>query len=258
MKWNLLTTPEETGGATIRSYNLQWHAGPADPVATWLDLAGAAPSEYTADSFVVNNGIVRGNTYSFRVIARSIWGEGPASETAALEASRAPLMIGTATTSIDSATGDLVVAWPAPDDRGSPVLHYRIEVRHKPSSGWDVDAACDGTTDAAIVSNRQCSMPMLPRMTASVAAGGFGYALDDIIYVRVSAENGKAWSAAPTAVNVDGAKAKGVPAQPAPVTRGRTTSTAQVQVDWTTLATTTETGGLPITSFALEYDKGTG
>jgi hypothetical protein len=99
---------------------------------------------------------------------------------------------------------------------------------------------------------------MLPRMTATVAAGGFGYALDDFIYVRVYAENGKAWSAAPTAVNADGARAKGLPAQPAPVIRGRTTSTAQVQVDWTALTTTAETGGLPITSYALEYDKGTG
>jgi len=74
-EWAALTTPAETGGATIASYNLEWHAGGPDPLATWVSLAGDL-SDYPGTSYVVTSGIVRGATYSFRLRARNVWGWG--------------------------------------------------------------------------------------------------------------------------------------------------------------------------------------
>lgn len=74
---------------------------------------------------------------------------------------------------------------------------------------------------------------------------------------RVAAANAKGWGAASPANSV-GATAKTLPAQSAAVTRGSETAPAYVEVDWTALTGSTDTGGLSITSYNLEYDQGSG
>lgn len=89
-----------------------------------------------------------------------------------------------AATSVDTATGDLVIAWTAPDDHGSSITEYKIEIRDKLASTWAADVACVGAL-ASVVSARQCQVPMIPRITDST----YGYSLGDTIIVRVSAKN---------------------------------------------------------------------
>jgi len=87
--WAALATPAETGGATISSYSLEWHAGGADPLATWVSLVGDL-SDNPGTSYIVTNGIIRGETFSFRLRARNIWGWGARSAESQIVASRAP------------------------------------------------------------------------------------------------------------------------------------------------------------------------
>lgn len=48
-----------------------------------------------------------------------------------------------------------------------------------------------------------------------------------------------------------------VPSKPLPPTRGLLTNTAQIQIDWSSLLTSLETGGSPITSYNIQWDAGT-
>jgi hypothetical protein len=150
IEWAALSTAAETGGSTILSYNLQWHDGEDDIDASWVSLAGDI-SEYPGTSYIVTLHVERGATYRFRVRAKNLWGYGDYSSTVALVASAAPDQVDTAATSIDSSTGDLVISWVAPDDRGSPITAYQIEIRDKAGSSWAEDASCDGSS-ASVVS----------------------------------------------------------------------------------------------------------
>lgn len=159
--------------------------------------------------------------------------------------------MGAVVTSINITTGDLVLDWAAPEDNGSPVTRYQIEIRDKVGSAFLSHASCDGT-DAAIVAATECSVPML-----TLTSAPYSYTLGDLIVVRSAAYNEKGFGLIGPD-NVAGGTAKTVPAAPAPVFRGDATTPAQVQVNWTTLATTSETGGLPILSYHLAYDAGSG
>jgi len=64
------------------------------------------------------------------------------------------------TTSVDSATGEVLIDWVAPFDGGDTIDYYFIEVVDSSGSTWTEDAVnCDGT-DATIIANLQCSIPM--------------------------------------------------------------------------------------------------
>jgi len=162
-------------------------------------------------------------------------------------ASRAPAQAAAASTTLHPSTGDLVISWAAPDDHGSPVTAYSIEVRDQLGTAWSAAAACDGS-EAAVVAALECSIPMLTLTTAP-----YSYTLDSLIVVRVAAENAKGWGAV-SAGNSAGATAKTLPGQLAAVTRGSSTTPAQVAVEWAALTGASSTGGLPTTSYHLEYD----
>ena len=149
IEWAALSTAAETGGSTILSYNLQWHDGLDDIDASWVSLAGDI-SEYPGTSYIVTLNVERGATYRFRIRAKNLWGYGDYSSTVALVASAAPDQVDTAATSIDSSTGDLVISWVAPDDHGSPITAYRIEVRDKAGSSWTAHSSCDGSSASAV------------------------------------------------------------------------------------------------------------
>jgi hypothetical protein len=86
-----------------------------------------------------------------------------------------------ATTTVDAATGALVIAWLAPEDHGSPILAYEIEVRDQVGSGWHTVAECLGT-DATILAARTCSIAM-PTLTVAPLS----YTLGTLIVVRARA-----------------------------------------------------------------------
>jgi large repetitive protein len=110
-------------------------------------------SDYPGTSYIVTGGIVRGETFSFRLRARNLWGWGARSAEAEIVASRAPAQAAAPTTSVDAGTGDLVLTWSAPDDHGSEVTAYLVEIRDSLGSAWNEHAACDGS-NAAVVAAR--------------------------------------------------------------------------------------------------------
>ncbi len=85
----------------------------------------------------------------------------------------------------------------------------------------------------------------------------FGYTLNTLIKVRVSASNANGWGL-PSIVNTVGAVGKTKPAALSPVTRGDETTEKQVQVLWSSQTTDAQTGGSPIVSYNLQWDEGTG
>jgi hypothetical protein len=248
--WPALTTDAETGAASIITYNLQWHGGADDYGAAWVSLTGEV-SNYVDTSYIVSGGVIKGAAYRFRIRAKNIWGWGPYSATTQIVASAVPAQMIAVVTSIDIATGDLVLDWTAPEDNGSPITMYQVEIRDKVGVAWGSHPACDATT-AALVAATVCQVPML-----TLTSAPYSYALGDLIVVRAAAYNEKGFGPmAPE--NTAGGTAKTVPAAPSAPTRGEATTPEQVEVEWTALATTSETGGLPILSYALAYDAGSG
>lgn len=75
------TAPADNGGSVITSYNIQWDAGVSG--GPWIDLVGntqatPAQSPYLPGtlSYTRTTGIVAGTTYTFRIRAENIYGQG--------------------------------------------------------------------------------------------------------------------------------------------------------------------------------------
>lgn len=77
-------TGDETGGATILSYNLEMLVS-----GVWIELIGQT-TYYTETLYLIQTNIVSGQSYSFRVRARNKWGYGPYSDEDSIEASSKP------------------------------------------------------------------------------------------------------------------------------------------------------------------------
>jgi hypothetical protein len=65
---------DDTGGATILSYNLEQYVS-----GVWQELAGET-NYYKETSFLCQTNIVAGQEYTFRIRARNKWGYGPYSD----------------------------------------------------------------------------------------------------------------------------------------------------------------------------------
>lgn len=126
VRWDQLTAFADVRGPAIVSYNLQWDAGTQG--AFWIDLIGKT-AFYTNDAFLFSYGVSAGVIYNFRVRALNIWGWGGYSDIATIKASAAPQPITSIDTSIDTATGGVVIQWLAPYANSDAVTQYKIEVQ---------------------------------------------------------------------------------------------------------------------------------
>lgn len=77
--------------------------------------------------------------------ARNIFGWGPYSPVTFIQAAREPDTPDAPTTSIDSATGGVVIAWTAPDARGAAISAYKIEIANAAGDAWSEVSSCDGS-----------------------------------------------------------------------------------------------------------------
>ena len=113
------TAPTSTGGATITGYNVYRGAAPnaesTTPVATNVNRTS-----------YVDNGLVNGTTYYYRVAAVNAVGTSPqSSEAAGLPAATAPSSPQSVVTT--GGNSSVAVAWSAPtSDGGSPVTGYNV------------------------------------------------------------------------------------------------------------------------------------
>lgn len=66
-----------------------------------------------------------------------------------------PDQVTSVATSLDSSTGDVVITWGLPSNRGSAITAYLIEIQDKAATTWTASASCDGST-SPIRDNRRC------------------------------------------------------------------------------------------------------
>jgi hypothetical protein len=96
----------------------------------------------------------------------------------------------------------------------------------------------------------------VPLATLGSGSGNaYGLSYDDLVQARVQAENANGWGSL-SQVNLVGAKVQTTPTKMLVPTMGTATTTAQVQVLFTALATAAETGGASLDSYHLEWDQG--
>jgi hypothetical protein len=153
--WTEITLAAETGGSAITSYNLQWNSG--DGSEDFVDLVGQEYSEYTSTSYLLNSGVVAGTTYKFRLRAQNKWGFGGFSDIADIEASAAPGQVAAPTTEISGTNAR--ISWTTPDEFGSSITTYTIEIMTTLGTYVEETAYCDGT-QASIVSALYCEIPI--------------------------------------------------------------------------------------------------
>lgn len=80
---------------------------------------------------LVTSNVESGSLYAFRVRAKNIFGWGPYSEPAIIQAAREPDQPLAPITSIDSSTGSVVITWQAPSARGDAITAYTVEIQNK-------------------------------------------------------------------------------------------------------------------------------
>ena len=147
--WGLLTSPAD-GFSPVTSYQLDWDAG-AGPGGAWQSLAGVA-TNYLQSSYVVTSGagVTAGAAYRFRLRAVNFWGPGAYSPATTIVAARAPAQPGAPSTTVDPATGDVVVSWVAPDGQGDPITTYTVEIEGASPGAWSAESThCGGSAAAS-------------------------------------------------------------------------------------------------------------
>ena len=119
-------------------------AAASGPSAEWADVTGQGANDYLGLSFTVvedtsassaGSSLTVGGTYEFRIRATNKWGSGPFSDTLSVLAADEPSQIGQAVTTIEQATGAVVVSWTKPPSNGAEITSYTIEFS-TPLSGW--------------------------------------------------------------------------------------------------------------------------
>lgn len=91
----------------------------------------------------------------------------------------------------------------------------------------------------------------------STLRSDFSLALNDVVYAKVKAYNSMGWSTYTESTSVGSATVKTEPSAPTvAVTSGASTSTSQIEVQWTAL-TGDATGQDPITNYEIYWDAGT-
>lgn len=147
VNWTSLILPADNGGSPVLSYNLQYDNATA--AVNWTDVVGLSPASVSTQ-VIVSSTVVSGAMYGFRVRASNIFGWGPYSLVTYIQAAREPGVPIAPTTSIDSVSGGVAIAWTAPDARGSNITSFKIEIESKTGSIWSTAAACDGTNQTVI------------------------------------------------------------------------------------------------------------
>ena len=136
-----------------------------------------------------------------------------------------------------------------PDSGALPIESYVIEVLATDGTFMTIEE-CDGS-DPIVIANLFCYIHLntLSKQPFSVPQG-------QMFKFRVSAVNKLGQSVASN-FNTEGPLSMVVPHKPpTPPSRGSSTSTSQIEVEYEML-TGDETGGSPITSLHLEWDLGT-
>lgn len=151
MNWNALTTDEETGGATILSYSLEWDNGSG--LDNYTPLVGYS-SDFTGLTYQVSSNVSAGTTYRFRIRAKNVWSWSNYSSVVSALPSAAPDPMAQLVSIVNDTTGAVKVSWTAPADNSAPITEYKIEILDKQGLTWYTNTThCDGA-NASIFANK--------------------------------------------------------------------------------------------------------
>ena len=105
-------------------------------------------------------GIEVGETYRFTIKAVHKWGTSDLSAPplSVLAASR-PEQVDSVVTSIDTATGGVKIEWSLPDELGSALITYLVEIKNSLGSWLTEESGCDQDS-ATLLTERSCIVPM--------------------------------------------------------------------------------------------------
>ena len=116
-------------GSTILSYVVYWDSGNA--ASELIELVGS-PSQLTTTTFTISDAIQAGTSYQFKVKANNKWGSGLFSDVITVLAASPPSKIEpAAVTTIDVATGNVIITWTEPDNHGAILDSYLIQIRNQ-------------------------------------------------------------------------------------------------------------------------------
>lgn len=124
------------------SYQLQWDSGTAG--VTYVYKVGVS-SYYTDTSYTITSGITGGSSYRFKIAAENIWGVGTESDEFTIVAQYVPEQMAAVTTTIDSATGGVKIAWTAPHDGSDTITSYTITISDSSGTYKEDTTNCDGS-----------------------------------------------------------------------------------------------------------------
>lgn len=243
-----------TGNSATTEYELLWDNGEVGRAAAdFLQLPLDTP---LATSHTVV-GVTEAASYRFAVRAVNIYGAGvDSAPPQSIRASGVPSPMAPALTVRSGAS--LIASFSAPANNGAVITAYAIVVldRSQDPPVYVIDSSCD-----AFIVSELAADPALENMSCTFAfadlMGTRGYVVGETPQFKASAQNADGWGTA-SAPNTDGATVMTVPqAMGAPV-EDAATSHEQIVLTWSALTSTAATGGTAITSYAVEWDQGTG
>ena len=178
IEWEAVIAPEN-GDSGILSYIVYWDAGNG----AFIELVGET-SQFTATTYTITTGITTGSTYQFKIKAVNKWGTGSFSPTnLSVLAASVPLQMTSPVTSIQASDGGVKIDFIKPDERGSPITAYKIEVKDSLGSFKQDLVNCDGSL-SSIVTSLSCVIPM-----SSLRGLTFNLAFSALVEARVTAVN---------------------------------------------------------------------
>jgi hypothetical protein len=200
----------------------------------------------TALIATASSGVVGGSSYLFRVRASNTHGWGDYSAELTVLASGVPDQPVAPTTVLESL--DVRITWTAPGDNYGGITAYELAIADSTGAAVTENTYCDGSV-SPVLYELFCKVPMAHLVDT------YGLALGDLVAASVRAYGVNGWSAWSSAT-ATGVTIETAPAQVTAPTEGSATSEYQIEVVWTALTTTVETGDSQILSYNLQWHAG--
>jgi hypothetical protein len=198
----------------------------------------------------VTTDVVAGAAYLFRLQARNIHGWGVHSVEMTIAAASTPDAPTTVVTTIENIYVRL--AWNEPAANSAAIDGYDVYIMDSTGSYVRESTYCDGFTNSVVLEGAYCLVPM------SILQGEtYGLTLGTLIRAKIRAHNIYGYGDF-SGVNSYGEYIQTEPGQVAGLGIGAGTTESVIELVWSELTTSAETGGAGILSYSLEWDQGTG
>lgn len=246
LSWDEMRYPLD-GGSPITTYNLQFKF---KQDKEWMNVVGLT-STYLDTSFY-HDGHATDSVLEYRIRAANKWGWGKFSTpNLVIETAKAPEKIPSAETSIEPQTGALKVEWEVPDDNGSEIHNYNLQVKNAVGEWKETEDCRDKKSMMRSTQVNKDVIVCLVKMTT--LREEFGLAYGQLVEIQVRAVNfaGRGTWSRP---NVDGVTVKREPARMASPVRGMGTDSRKIAVAWDAQKTIEQRGDSVILGYILQDD----